>query len=445
MGYYASSDPGADNATARHVAYVCHNPGTGDLGLARFLQDTHSRQHYGPSTTTLASTTSSNNNNNNMNDVQRNYIDEDPIIYLRNNHQNRFTHFHQAPSYRPASVPQLSHPILNQNVALPRNIAPLKTPVDAALHKQIERLITGVSLNYLGDPYLPANQSANIPDELNTSVWITNLPANVNHKTLLDNVRNCGKVYAAVINGPEHTHITAASKIVFFDVAGAQNLLDQAREGSFTVGDHIPRVIHNRIKTEAKPPCPNSRVLHIEGPSCIVNQRYLAALFRNDGITWQDEEIIVLSDNGILTRLEWRFGSYRCQAESARHLIDRVKRHCNNIMPLNYSQYWQGVTVHFGVDPCAPTTGKYPLSGLVFVKCWRELTFYQLYHIYLRPTEPKALILRTGVARSVHLSRLSDLAHCILLPRRHISLLVRLALAPFQAQIPEPLLNYSRS
>ncbi|KAI0536839.1 hypothetical protein GGR58DRAFT_514238 [Xylaria digitata] len=209
----------------------------------------------------------------------------------------------------------------------------------------------------MGDPYLTANQSANIPDELNTSVWITNLPPNLNHKMLLDSIRNCGKVYAAVINGPEHSHITAASKIVFFDVAGCENLLRQAREGNFIVGGYIPRVRRNRIKTAAKPPSPNSRVLHIEGPSCIVNERYLASLYRADNITWQDEEVIVLSSNDSLTRLEWRFGSFRCQAESARHLIERVKK-LIDITLLDQHQLWKRVSVHFGVDPCAPQPGR---------------------------------------------------------------------------------------
>ncbi|KAI0868340.1 hypothetical protein GGS24DRAFT_482658 [Hypoxylon argillaceum] len=236
--------------------------------------------------------------------------------------------------------------------------APFQVPAEAATHEQISRLTTCVSANYQGDPHLKANQSADIPDELNTSVWITNLPPNLNHKMLLDCVRNCGKVYAAVVNGPENNHTAAASKLVFFDVAGAQNLLRQAREGRFIVGGYIPRVIHNRIRSEAKPLSPSSRVLHIEGPSCIVNQPYLAALFRADGITWQDEIVIVLSQTETLTRLEWRFGSYRCQAESARHLIDRVKRNGES-MWLEEHQLWQAVTVHFGVDPCAPQPGKH--------------------------------------------------------------------------------------
>ncbi|KAI0438077.1 hypothetical protein F4803DRAFT_570066, partial [Xylaria telfairii] len=365
MKYYEPSDLSADNATPQHIAYGCYNSGT---GRTRSPEDSRSRQHDEPLTTALARTTSDNSNN--MNGGQRKNIGKDAVKYLGNNYQDPFAPYNQARFPQLASLQQrLIFPNPTQNAALPHNIGPFRIPVETATRRRIGRPIIGVSLNYLGDPYLPANQSANIPDELNTSVWITNLPENVNHKTLLDSVRNCGKVYAAVINGPEHGHITAASKIVFFDVAGAQNLLEQARKGIFTINGHPPRVILNRIKTEAKTPSPNSRVLHIEGPSCIVNREHLADLFLGDGITWQDEEVIVLSNNGLLTRLEWRFGSYRCQAESARHLIDRTKRYYNSIMPGNI---WQGVTVHFGVDPCAPTTGKFPLSRFVFRKMLEE-------------------------------------------------------------------------
>ncbi|KAI1162059.1 hypothetical protein F5B18DRAFT_410713 [Nemania serpens] len=221
----------------------------------------------------------------------------------------------------------------------------------------ISRLFNGVSPNYLGDPDLTANRSANIPDELNTAVWITNLPPNLTHKMLLDSVRNCGKVYATVINRPEQLHTTAASKLVFFDVAGAKNLLRQAREGTFIVGEYVPQVRHNRIKTEARPPSPNSRVLHIEGPTYLVNEKRLADLFREDRITWQNEEVLTLLRNERVTRLEWRFGSYRCQAESARRLIDQVKKQGYRTTPDEYP-LWQNVTVQFGVDPCAPKPGK---------------------------------------------------------------------------------------
>ncbi|KAI1749344.1 hypothetical protein F4782DRAFT_533631 [Xylaria castorea] len=361
MGYYATSDLDADNAASRHAAAcTCHTCETRSFSITRFLQDFIS--------------TDTTSNNNNTNDDQNKPIDKNFVNRPGNNQQNTFTPLHQASVVRPTSLSQLSHvpahaynatarsPGLcihpygfTHNAHFPYNISLSRTPIETAAYKQIGQPMTSVSDNYLGNPYLAANQSANIPDELNTSVWLINLPPGLDHKTLFANVRNCGKVWAAVINGTDHRHITAAAKIVFFDVAGAQNLLRQAREGKFVVGGFIPRVVPNRIKTEAQRLGPHSRVLHIEGPSCVVNQRCLTALFNEGKIKWEDEEIIILSNNGILTRLEWRFGSYRCQAEFARHLIDRVKRF--TLLPFDLAKIWQSVTVHFGVDPCAPKPG----------------------------------------------------------------------------------------
>ncbi|KAI1359086.1 hypothetical protein F5Y08DRAFT_320414 [Xylaria arbuscula] len=306
--------------------------------------------------------------NNDMNsDSQNSPITYTPSTGSRTGtSQNVFTpqswsSFPQSPSVRrPWHLAQLTSEAVGLHYHGPMQSNDLdniiQTPAEATTHEQILALVTGVSPNYQGNPNLRANQAANIPDELNTSVWITNLPPHLDHKMLLDSVRNCGKIYAAVVNGPEHGHITSASKLVFFEVSGAQNLLRQYSEGSFLVGSYMPRVCYNRIKTEAKPPTPASRVLHIEGPSVIVNQVYLANLFRSDGITWQDEAVIVLSRTSLITRLEWRFGSYRCQAESARYLIERMKRRERQI--LREHELWQRVTVHFGVDPCAPQPGK---------------------------------------------------------------------------------------
>ncbi|KAI0162311.1 hypothetical protein GGR57DRAFT_517648 [Xylariaceae sp. FL1272] len=246
-------------------------------------------------------------------------------------------------------------PALHVNSAIDRvhPRPPDRYPIDDLLRGSLITLASTVSPNYQGDPYLKANQSANIPDHLNTAVWITNLPPHLDHKMLLDNIRNCGKIWAAVVNEPEAGHITSAAKVVFWDVTGAEHLLRQSVEGKFIVGDYIPRVRRNRIKSEAKPSGVHSRVLHIEGPSYVVNEPYLAAFFRHNDIKWQDEAVLTLMSNGNRTRLEWRFGSYRCQAESARHAIDRVKRPFNPVDQFSF-QLWQDVSVYFGVDPCAP-------------------------------------------------------------------------------------------
>ncbi|KAI1082416.1 hypothetical protein F5B20DRAFT_569096 [Whalleya microplaca] len=219
--------------------------------------------------------------------------------------------------------------------------------------------LTGASPNYRGNPWLEANQSANIPEELNTSIWVTNLPPSCTHRQLLGAIKGCGKVYATVINPPRESrsplnqiprHTTSASKLVFFDRAGAENLFAQAASGTFTVGGYVPRVRPNRIKSKPRVPGPQCRVLHIEGPSAIVDERFLTAFFQTK-FTFEMEAVVTLATHGTLTRQEWRFGSFRCQAESARQAIAREKERAN--MTERERVAWGQVNVYFGVDPCA--------------------------------------------------------------------------------------------
>ncbi|KAI1087063.1 hypothetical protein F5B19DRAFT_487009 [Rostrohypoxylon terebratum] len=219
--------------------------------------------------------------------------------------------------------------------------------------------ITGISANYGGNIFLPSNQSANIPEELSTSLWLTNLPPNCTHQLLLGTIRGCGKIYAAVINPPVISnnrsyngaqHSTAASKLVFFDRAGLDRLMAKSQAGEFTVGGYVPRLRMNRIRSAARPAGPQCRVLHIEGPSCIVNEEYLNQFFQSK-FKYELEMVLTLAEHGTHARQEWRFGSYRCQAESARQAINREK--LRYTMTDAESRLWSMVQVHFGVDPCA--------------------------------------------------------------------------------------------
>ncbi|RYP46522.1 hypothetical protein DL769_011385 [Monosporascus sp. CRB-8-3] len=219
----------------------------------------------------------------------------------------------------------------------------------------LQKRLKGISEGYGGDPFNPANQSADIPDEENTALWMTNLPPNCDHKMLLSAVRDCGKVYACVVNPPTDAaggpHMTAAAKLVFFDRAGAENLLRRAHEGRFRVGGCVPRVRLNRIRSAAREPGPHSRVLHIEGPPELVNaarlHRFFAARF-----TFELEDVVAVYRSPQRVRLEWRFGSYRCQAEAARQAIHREKERPD--LTDAEKALWDRVNVHFGVDPCAP-------------------------------------------------------------------------------------------
>ncbi|KAI0832177.1 hypothetical protein F5Y06DRAFT_307485 [Hypoxylon sp. FL0890] len=219
--------------------------------------------------------------------------------------------------------------------------------------------ITGISHNYGGNIFLESNQSANIPEDQSTSLWLTNLPPDCTHQLLLGSIRRCGKIYATVINPPVQPnnsyaqgarHMTAASKLVFFDRSGLDRLVAKSRMGDFTVGEFVPRIRMNRIKSAPRMPGPQSRVLHIEGPSSIVNEKFLNTFFQTK-FTYELDRVITMATTGDWTRQEWRFGSFRCQAESARQSIarEKIRRH----MPEDERLLWSKVVVHFGVDPCA--------------------------------------------------------------------------------------------
>ncbi|OTB02004.1 hypothetical protein M426DRAFT_25163 [Hypoxylon sp. CI-4A] len=238
------------------------------------------------------------------------------------------------------------------------------------LHPQIwqaQLQATGISHNYSGNIFLESNQSAKIPEGESTSLWITNLPPDCTHQMLLGAVRNCGKVYATVINPPVHnnnsssnsnqqfSHSTAAAKLVFFYRSGVDRLLAQSRRGQFQVEGYVPHVRMNRILSTEREQGPQSRVLHIEGPGRIVQHAFLAGFFRTK-FTFELEAVLQLGSSssdggGGYARQEWRFGSYRCQAESARQAL---RRECQRSdISEDERNLWAEVKVYYAVDPCA--------------------------------------------------------------------------------------------
>ncbi|KAI1429222.1 hypothetical protein F5Y12DRAFT_798542 [Xylaria sp. FL1777] len=201
-----------------------------------------------------------------------------------------------------------------------------------------------ISLTYQGNHVAARNQSADIPAELSTSVWITNLPPICTYADLLGRLTNTGKVCATVISAPQGNHTTSAAKVVFFDVEGKNRLLARASEGQFTVGSFLPYVMPNRYLTAARPAGPQSRVLLITGPTALVSQDFLCKRFR-DLCAFELEYVReVQRGDGVVT-MEWAFGSYRCQAERVYDTIQRYRLH-------NVPHVLARVQVRWGRDPC---------------------------------------------------------------------------------------------
>ncbi|KAL8367074.1 hypothetical protein RB595_007984 [Gaeumannomyces hyphopodioides] len=251
----------------------------------------------------------------------------------------------------------------------------------------ITRIMAGFSPNYRGNINIDRNRSAAIPEHENCSLFILGLPADLTTHQLLAGIRGVGRVYATHINRPEPSrgHMTCAAKVIFFDrePAARFHAMCSPENGGFVVGSMRARVLWNRIRTAAQPTGPpvsalgpwpydqqqqqpsgpdfgvsfgntaastavaragrhRSRVLLIYGPSRFVNFDSLTAYFRSK-LEFQVDEVLTLAvsspggpDDGVL--LEYRFGSFRCQAEAAKMALTR--------------EYPDTVKVWFGEDPC---------------------------------------------------------------------------------------------
>ena len=158
----------------------------------------------------------------------------------------------------------------------------------------------------------------------NCSVWITNLPEDVSYAELLASVGRRGRIYCTFVNRPDGVKFrTAAAKVVFFTPAPAQRLCEDAAHPGFFVGNHRARITRNRIKSrEVSVAGRQCRVLIITGSDDFVNEPTLRAWF-DRRIVWQEDGVSELMHRPGRRVLEWRFGSYRNQAEMAKLALEK--------------------------------------------------------------------------------------------------------------------------
>lgn len=213
------------------------------------------------------------------------------------------------------------------------------------------RDLKGISHAYQGDSTNPANESADIPDSENCSVWITNLPPDCTYRDLLQAIatHHPGKVYASYISppsaqGPVHlpSRGHSAAKVVFYWSFSAQRLIYIANNNGFWVGNTPARVVPNRIRAAPQPfDSTSTRCLDIEGPADEVNRPYLDSVW-NDFFSFDTENVAVVREyigfTGFpMRRLVYRFGSHRAQAVAAMHYMHSYMPH---------------VAVTYAADPC---------------------------------------------------------------------------------------------
>ncbi|KAK3323666.1 hypothetical protein B0T19DRAFT_443146 [Cercophora scortea] len=225
----------------------------------------------------------------------------------------------------------------------PMEVRPVKR---VSQDQAFDLILKGFSANYRGNPDLDRNRSAEISPEENCSLFIVGLDPHITTHELLASIRDVGRVYATHINPPEpdRGHLTCAAKVVFFERAAAERFYTRFAQ----TGLHIPahpahpgRVTWNRVRTaQYDAGGRKTRVLLISGPTSIVNEPALRAYFSSK-LQYQVDEVVCRGEDTARARalVEFRFGSFRCQAEAA-------------WMALNREWKDLGVVVVFGRDPC---------------------------------------------------------------------------------------------
>ena len=225
----------------------------------------------------------------------------------------------------------------------PHPSASLPSPLDDE-NAAYQRMLAGFSPNYRGNIALARNRSAAIPPTENCSLFVTGLPPSITVRQLLAAVRDTGRVYATHLNGPEphKGHPTCAAKLVFFERAAAERFYDRHVQAGLRVDGYpgyVGKVVWNRIKTAA-PDLPRhyTRVLMISGPAALADPEFLTGYFRSK-LEFEVDEVFDRGAAGDRRLVEYRFGSFRCQAEAAKMALSREMGEL-------------GVQIWFGPDPC---------------------------------------------------------------------------------------------
>ncbi|CAJ2499860.1 Uu.00g027130.m01.CDS01 [Anthostomella pinea] len=207
--------------------------------------------------------------------------------------------------------------------------------------------------NYKGSHSLVSDQSADIPDEQNVSFWMKNLSPGCTTKTLLEEVRDIGKVSHSSVTPPNGAHTTSAARLEFFDRESADRFLDKAHSGIFTVQGYVPRVTRNRIKVAALPESQISRVLVISRPVQVVSRPYHQDQFDlGENFKYDLHEVTVQSEDTTTRTLEFHFASARAQAGRARAILEELKQHKCGEGYEELDAWWGHIKCHWGFDPC---------------------------------------------------------------------------------------------
>ncbi|KAI1419027.1 hypothetical protein F5Y12DRAFT_721240 [Xylaria sp. FL1777] len=211
----------------------------------------------------------------------------------------------------------------------------------------------GISPNYRGDPTVISNQSADIPNSMNTSLWVTRIPHECTCYDLMETLRGRGKILQSGITRDSSLYRDAAARITFFRHEDAENVKRAFNNGSLRM--HLPqagkggkgfklRACWNRVrvpewKLEKRPgnACLPSRVVRVYGSEENVApgamQKYFSSVFCFE----LDRMIPLGTDVDGRVGYEYRFASWQNQADFAFMAVARDK-------PM--------IKIEWGEDPC---------------------------------------------------------------------------------------------
>ncbi|KAL6868826.1 hypothetical protein ACO1O0_000148 [Amphichorda felina] len=269
-----------------------------------------------------------------------------PISALESNYTSNTNSLHQG--FRPMQA--VLDPSSRHHNTHTRSLHTLTNPIPPPpLLPPLPPYAPNFSSKYYG-MHTSGNASADhLPAEQNCALWLRNLPPDVTYRELLSSIRGVGRIWCTFINTPDFvSHSTAAAKVVFFAPESARLFLQHVDNNAVATGSSRPplsirgfriRADHNRIKYARHAAAGGaSRVLIVTGEAWFVNEASLAAWF-SERFIFQVDEVVELVRAGGRAVVEFRFGSYRCQAQMGKMSLERIR-------PAGFEK------AEFGDDPC---------------------------------------------------------------------------------------------
>lgn len=200
--------------------------------------------------------------------------------------------------------------------------------------------------NYKGDPYAKDNKDAKISEAMNCKTYVNNLPQDIEPWQLLAAIRNCGKVKACHVNGPnEWDPLTSDATVLFFNRESALAFVRQ--NGVFRIPGYpavLPRIRWNRQKVAPEADAGKSRVLRITGNRQFVNYESLHKYFSKK-VDFQVEKVVTVWTGPGMQKMDWYFSGWYPQAKAVKMALElEYPNILGNLI---------GVRVETRPDPCA--------------------------------------------------------------------------------------------